>query len=89
MIYKRSGRYYLDVTIQGVRYREALNTTDRRQAKELEKNRIAEIKQGKGASKSGREFARKQFSEAGAVYLEANRTSQSERSNLRRSGLGR
>src|SRR5579885_2933953 len=63
MIYKRIGHWHLDVTIHGVRYREALNTTDKRQAKELEKNRIAEIKQGKNASKTGREFARKPFCE--------------------------
>ena len=44
MIYKRIGHWHLDVRIHGVRYREALNTTDKRQAKELEKNRIAEIK---------------------------------------------
>jgi hypothetical protein len=52
MIYKRTGHWHLDVTIHGVRHREALNTTDKRQAKELEKNRIAEIKQGKNASKT-------------------------------------
>ena len=70
MIYKRIGHWHLDVTIHGVRYRQALNTTDKRQAKELEKNRIAEIKQGKNASKTGREFARKPFYEAVKVYLE-------------------
>src|SRR5215467_12705710 len=70
MIYKRIGHWHLDVTIHGFRYREALNTTDKRQAKELEKNRIAEIKQGKNASKTGREFARKPFHEAMKVYLE-------------------
>jgi|GEM_PF-3676401 len=31
MIYKRIGHWHLDVTIHGVRYREALNTTDKRQ----------------------------------------------------------
>lgn len=67
------------MTIQGVRYREALDTTDKRQAKELEKDRIAAIKQGKGASKSGREFARKPFSEAAAVYLEERKPHVSER----------
>ena len=79
MIYKRQGNWHLDVTIQGVRYREALDTTDKRQAKELEKDRIAEIKQGKGASKSGREFARKPFSEAARVYLEERKPHVSER----------
>ncbi len=79
MIYKRSGRWHLDVTIQGVRYREALDTTDKRQAKEFEKDRIAAIKQGKGASKTGREFARKPFSEAATVYLEERKPHVSER----------
>jgi integrase len=79
MIYKRTGHWHLDVTIYGVRYREALNTTDKRQAKELEKNRIAEIKQGKNASKTGREFARKPFHEAVRVYLEEREPHVSER----------
>jgi integrase len=79
MIYKRSGHWYLDVTIQGVRYREALDTTDKRQAKDLEKDRIAAIKQGKGASKIGREFARKPFSEAVTVYQSERKPHVSER----------
>jgi integrase len=79
MIYKRIGHWHLDVTIHGVRYREALNTTDKRQAKELEKNRIAEIKQGKNASKTGREFARRPFQEAVKVYLEEREPHVSER----------
>src|SRR5262245_52583505 len=88
MIYKRGEHWYMDVTIHGLRYREALDTTDKRQAKELEKNRIADIKQGKGASKSGREFARKPFSAAAAIYLEerkphvAERTVQFEKERL-------
>ena len=77
MIYKRIG--HLDVTIHGVRYREELNTTDKRQAKELEENRIAEIKQGKNASKAGREFARKLFHEAVKVYVEEREPRVSER----------
>ncbi len=79
MIHKRTGHWHLDVTIHGVRYREALNTTDKRQAKELEKNRIAEIKQGKNASKTGREFACKPFNEAAKVYLEEREPHVSER----------
>ena len=79
MIYKRRGYWHLDVTIQGVRYREALDTTDKREAKDLEKDRIAAIKQGKGASKSGREFARKPFKEAGTAYLDERKPHVSER----------
>jgi hypothetical protein len=89
MIYERDEHWRLDVTIQGVRYCEALDTTDKRQAKELEKDRISEIKQGKGASKSGRDFARKSFSDAAIIYQEerrphvAERTTQLERERLR------
>jgi integrase len=79
MIYKRSGYWHLDVTVQGVRYREALDTTDKRVAKELEKDRVAAIKQGKGASKTGREFARKAFAEAAKVYLVERKPHVSER----------
>jgi integrase len=88
MIYKRKGHWHLDVTMHGVRYREALDTTDKRAAKELEKKRITEINQGKGASKTGRAFARKPFSEAIGAYLEerkphvAERTMQFERERL-------
>lgn len=88
MIYKRIGHWHLDVTISGIRYREALNTTDKRLAKEREKDRIAEIKQGKRASKTGREFARKPFTDAAAVHREerkphvAERTLQVERERL-------
>jgi integrase len=88
MIYKRKGRWHLDVTLHGVRYREALDTTDKRAAKDLEKKRIAEISQGKGASKTGRAFARKPFSEAATAYLEerkphvAERTVQFEKERL-------
>jgi integrase len=79
MVYKRRGYWHLDVTIQGVRYREALDTTDKREAKELEKDRIAAIKQGKGASKTGREFARKPFGEAAKIYLTERKPHVSER----------
>src|SRR5258706_15330096 len=79
MIYKRGKHYHLDIVISGVRYREALDTTDKRQAKEFEKDRIAAIKQGKGASKTGREFARKPFGEAATIYLEERKPHVSER----------
>src|SRR5258708_2493608 len=88
MIYKRNGHWHLDVTMHGLRYREALDTTDKRAAKELEKKRIAEITEGKGASKTSRAFARKSFSEAAGAYLEerkphvAERTMQFEKERL-------
>ncbi len=63
-IYKRENHWHMDVTVNGVRYREALETTDRREALNQEKRRVAEIQQGKVASSVGREFGRKPFSEA-------------------------
>jgi tetrahydromethanopterin S-methyltransferase subunit F len=88
MIYKRGTHWHTDVTVNGVRYREALDTTDRREALGLEKKRIGEIQQGKGVSKSGREFARRSFTEAAELFLEerkphvAERTLQLERNLL-------
>jgi len=79
MIYKRGGYWHLDVTVHGVRYREALDTTDRREASTLEKKRVAEILAGKAASKTGREFARKPFGEAAKVFLEARKPHVAER----------
>ncbi|MBI4910805.1 MAG: tyrosine-type recombinase/integrase [Acidobacteria bacterium] len=89
MIFKRGDHWHLDVTISGVRYREALETTDKREAKDLEKERIAAIKQGRGACKTGREFARRPFREAAEIYVEekkphvAERTTQFETQRLR------
>jgi len=89
MIYKRGKYYHMDVTIHGVRYREALGTTDRREALGLEKKRVGEIQVGKGASKSGREFARKPFTEAPKLFHEerkphiSERTSQFEKERLK------
>jgi integrase len=87
-VYKRKKLWHMDVTINGVRYREALDTTDRREALALEKKRVGEIQQGKGASKSGRDFARKPFIEAADQFLGdrkphvADRTYQLERNLL-------
>jgi integrase len=89
MIYKRGKHWHMDVTVHGVRYREALETTDRRQALSLEKDRIAEIQQGKVASPAGKEFAKRPFTEAAGVWVEdrkghiAERSIQFERERLR------
>ncbi|MFN7939086.1 MAG: site-specific integrase [Bryobacteraceae bacterium] len=72
-IHKRGKQWHLDVMIHGVRYREALDTTDRREALALEKKRVAEIQQGKGATKSGRDFARLPFADAAKLYQEERR----------------
>jgi integrase len=89
MIYKRGGHWHIDVTVHGVRYREALDTTDKREALTLEKKRVADILAGRAASKSGREFGRMPFSESSKLFLEdrkghvAERTIQFERERLK------
>ena len=79
MIIKRKQYWYLDVAINGVRYREALHTTDRREALALEKKRVADIQAGKGASKTGRQFARLPFGEAADQFREQRSLVVSER----------
>ena len=89
MIYKRCGHWHMDVTIAGERYREALNTTDKREAKAMEKQRVSEIQDGKGTSKSGRAFARLPFGEAADKFVidrkphVAERTTQFEEERLK------
>jgi len=42
-LWKRGKQYWLDAVVNGERYREPLGTTDWRQARELEKKRLAEL----------------------------------------------
>ena len=69
MIKKRGKHFYMDVTVNDQRYREALKTTDARQAPGLERKRIAEIEQGKVVSGKAKEFSRLSLSEAAEFYL--------------------
>jgi integrase len=86
---KRGEWYHMDATIDGVRYREPLNTKDWRDAGTLAKDRIAQIKAGKVASPAGRAFSRLPFQEAVEVYVAerkgkvADRTTQFETERLR------
>lgn len=88
-LHKRGDRWHMDATVNGVRYREALDTTDKREAVALAQKRIAEIQAGKGASKAGREFARLSFGTAADIYLSerawrvSERTSQLEKERLK------
>src|SRR5712692_6818908 len=88
-IFKRGKHWHMDSMVNGVRYREALDTTDKREAVALEKKRVGEIQQGKGASKIGREFARMPFTKAAEVFLEdrkgrvADRTIQFEKERIK------
>lgn len=69
MVYKRGSQWHMDVMVRGVRYRESLATTDRREALGTEKKRIAEIQQGKATTGADREFARLPFGEAAEAFL--------------------
>lgn len=86
---KRGDWYHLDVTIDGERYREPLDTTDWRVATERAKERIAEIKAGRVACPSGKNFARLPFKAAVEVYQSerkgkvAERTTQFESERLK------
>jgi hypothetical protein len=42
-LWKRGKQYWLDVVVHGERHREPLGTTDWREARELEKTRVAEL----------------------------------------------
>ena len=42
-LYKRAKRYWMDATVNGVRYREPLETSDWRKAQQKERERIAQL----------------------------------------------
>jgi integrase len=89
MLYKRGDHWHLDATVDGVRYRVALETTDKREATARAQDKIAAIKAGKVAAVSGREFARLPFTDAVALYQQqrggkvAERTTQFEAERLK------
>jgi len=75
-LWKRSGgQYWADFTIDGRRHRVPLGTKDEREAKRLEKVRIAEASQGKLATGKS-EFSRLGFKEAAEKYIEEKALSQ-------------
>ncbi len=79
MIYKRRGIWWTDFTLNGDRYRESLKTTDKREAVKQEKERIAEVSEGKNLAHH-KHFARWPFSKAADHYLEEAKLHISERS---------
>ncbi|HKQ03727.1 MAG TPA: site-specific integrase [Blastocatellia bacterium] len=71
-LYKRDEIWWLDVTIDGQRYRMSLDTSDKRAARGRANERISEIEQGK-FTKTGQNFAKLAFGEAAKRYLEGRR----------------
>ena len=50
MIYKRNKTYHVDVTVNGIRYRESLETRNWQEAQHKQKELIGRILEGKAAS---------------------------------------
>ena len=81
MIYKRGKHWHMYVMIDGVRYREALHTTDKREAVDAERTRTSQIKAGKGVSARGRTFGKLAFGTAADLFLEERKPQVSERTS--------
>lgn len=69
MIYSRHGVHYCDFTVNGQRVRQTLETTDRREAIQRERDLIAQAKAGKLAVGITAEFSRLLFGPALDRYL--------------------
>jgi integrase len=87
-LWKRDNTWWADVAVNGERFRQSLKTTDKREAKALEKELIAQIKDGKVAASAGKAFGRLPFGVAADQYLKerekrvAARTIQFEKERL-------
>jgi len=79
VLYKRGGRYWIDITVDGVRYRQSLETKNWQEAKQKEKERIQQATAGR-LNKRVETFARLAFGEASDKYLEERRGSLAESS---------
>jgi len=69
MTFKRNKIWWTDFSVNGIRYRVSLDTSDWREAKQKEKDKIEEAQTGKLAP-AGRSFARLAFIQASERYLE-------------------
>src|SRR5579872_6469179 len=79
-LWKRGSQYWMDVTINGQRYREPLNTTDWREARTRETRRVAELAlRPPDLAKSVRTFAALDVKSAIETYAEQRRVQVSTR----------
>ena len=85
-LFKRNRTWWTDFSVNGVRYRQSLDTTDWRQAQAQEKELIADATKGKLAPAS-KKFARLAFCEAADRYLETRSLELSGRSYKKESQL--
>jgi integrase len=77
-LYKRNNIWWTDFSVNGVRYRVSLDTTDWREAKHNEKEKISQAERGDIAP-IGRSFARLAFVQASERYLEQRKSAVSDR----------
>ena len=79
-IWKRGGRFWIDATVCGERHREPLGTTDWREARQLAKDRIAELsKRPPDPARRGRAYAGLDVDAAIKAYAEERRAQVSAR----------
>ena len=65
----RGGIYHCDFVVNGQRVRQTLETSDWREAKQRERDKIRDTKEGKLASGTTAEFSRLLFANAVDKYL--------------------
>jgi integrase len=78
-LWKRGKTWWADVTVNGTRYRESLQTEDKREARNLEKELVGRIQAGRIATAAGKAFARIPFKQAADLYLSERERRVSER----------
>ena len=78
-LFKRGKWWWTDFSVNGVRYRESLNTTDWREAQSQEKEKITQASTGKLVP-SRQQFARLAFVEAADRYVESRKLELAPRS---------
>ena len=79
-LWKRGKQYWLDAVVHGERHREPLGTTDWREAKDLEKKRLAELqKRPPDPTKRAHKFGALPIASAIEVYAEERRSQVSAR----------
>ena len=69
MLRKRNGTYHCDFTVNGQRYRQTLETGDKREAIQRERDLITRAKEGRLATGTTAEFSRLPFNQAVDKYL--------------------
>src|SRR5271168_108032 len=78
-LFRRNKTWWTDFSLNGMRFRQSLDTTDWREALSGEKKLIAQAQAGK-LSATAQSFARLAFAEAAERYLDSRKLELSERS---------